>query len=1056
MSSLGNFNASATSFRAENTNAIVNVNFELNLFAKKFVQPPPEYAGVGQHLAPRRLQEAQDGVRHEIARKLGLLFKEKVILASTPQLIKAYGSRASEIARSSAANPQGNDTHGAFAGMIGADATTLWAAATSGWSAIRCHLLACLLARIWEPSEATSIWVEIIAKRKEELMLKLDEEGELDQDVLLVMANEISRSDIRDWDASARAWLRIADSVMARQQTQVRLIVDNLHIPVNLKPDTYESVIDAWTSAMIQMEKLLNGTPIQVHRGDILLGLLSWHLYPDMKYLSTGVQDIKQHDPLFQDRGILSVGLEPSPRIAKDPRSIYWALPLAHLRYYGRLPVTRMRSFRSSETDRISVDEMLWAMTSAYILPWDDGTVPTRDVLQFVSDTATELHRGSVFMSSDSPEYSWLTMLSRVALQHKDRLDEERVRKLRSMGQRFCTIFDGPFQNIFNVSTYLKTAVVGVDDKVKLLRDIAATMSASMPKTNDYEFIIVYRQLYADDDMGPGRRAFKEGFEFATACPEYTLHDADLMQSVRERCHRRWMSPDLVPIYNGVFTESVKYLRMPGVEAGGEEIRSPMSRLQYIKDMGEQVEYLDARSMTFQVHKRNEQHRRRGQYRREAENVVIVHHTSRQSRREMGSDNGRFVIMRRQQGPSRNEVKYTEVFGNLDDIALLRRHHKTPPVIHERGRHNDTEARLTYRMNVQKLMDLFRPGRVDFAQCAREMKLDGDSTACLLGMTFIEKMYKSMGAATVDVRAVQVDFRKALWLNSATKRMTSSSKTVVLLDEGKAIPCIGPKDIDAATCFACIAMMETGSYNINPDEMQSVFAVSAADSLYIASALLRDPAEHDRSSVVQRFTGNIGRAGIAFMVPPREPEIKSYKSIDEWYQYDHKVFDGAMENCFEGTSLHIAFSDASQAVNVDFSGGRDVESYFLETLISVYERQTWIAELDILGSMRSARLIRHFLKSSACKCKGPASSDAKMISIDNFAEMIVPPRQPGIIRAKGNWQARLAAASLCLAKGYKVILKPEHTCWGCLSKQSVDSMTVSRIMNDSDQVVIVL
>src|SRR5579862_5688965 len=106
MTSIGNINAAANSFRAEATNALANFNLEVNLFTKRIISPPAEYAGVGQHLAPSRLKEAQDGVRHTIARKLGILFRS--ILPSTPELIRAYGSRASEISRSSTANPRGD------------------------------------------------------------------------------------------------------------------------------------------------------------------------------------------------------------------------------------------------------------------------------------------------------------------------------------------------------------------------------------------------------------------------------------------------------------------------------------------------------------------------------------------------------------------------------------------------------------------------------------------------------------------------------------------------------------------------------------------------------------------------------------------------------------------------------------------------------------------------------------------------------------------------------------------------------------------------------------
>ncbi|OTA76887.1 hypothetical protein M434DRAFT_87894 [Hypoxylon sp. CO27-5] len=251
--------------------------------------------------------------------------------------------------------------------------------------------------------------------------------------------------------------------------------------------------------------------------------------------------------------------------------------------------------------------------------------------------------------------------------------------------------------------------------------------------------------------------------------------------------------------------------------------------------------------------------------------------------------------------------------------------------------------------------------------------------------------------------------------------------------------------------------METGSYNLNPDELENVFAISAADSLYIASALVQDLTTKT-TCPVKRFIGTIGRAGMAFMVPPKDPEIRSYDKIDEWYQYDHKEFDGTMEDCFKGTSLHISFSEASQAVNIDFSGGRDVEAYFLETLISVHDRETWIAEIDVLGALRTPqdRLIRWLLGSRPCNCGPESARGTKLISIDNFAEMIVPPRQAGIIRANGNWQARLAAASICMAQGYKLILKPEGTCWGCLSKASLGNITVISIVEDTSKVVVIL
>jgi hypothetical protein len=56
-----------------------------------------------------------------------------------------------------------------FQDWAGGDATTLWAAATSGKGAIAVHLLACMLARLFSPAEATALWEELIASRKKQL-----------------------------------------------------------------------------------------------------------------------------------------------------------------------------------------------------------------------------------------------------------------------------------------------------------------------------------------------------------------------------------------------------------------------------------------------------------------------------------------------------------------------------------------------------------------------------------------------------------------------------------------------------------------------------------------------------------------------------------------------------------------------------------------------------------------------------------------------------------------------------------------------------------------------
>ncbi|TGJ82730.1 hypothetical protein E0Z10_g6029 [Xylaria hypoxylon] len=665
---------------------------------------------------------------------------------------------------------------------------------------------------------------------------------------------------------------------------------------------------------------------------------------------------------------------------------------------------------RTTDRDRITIDEMLWAMVSSYILTWNDVSIPAQAILEFVSNVAIELHYAlgydekpadsigrHVWLSNRVHHFnpSWLTMLSRVCLQYKDCLQEERIRKLQAVGRRFRPVVGTPFNGIFNAETYLR-AGRSIEGKIGFLREIVSLNPTSDKATerDTYEFLIVYKNSYnIVSNDGTDTKAL-EVFEYATALPEF-----------------------------GVF---------------GLECRKVIDdRQREIHNMRERIDFFDTRQPVFTLHGGI-----KTQLRNSSTPTIGTGISWRtQSGRSINAtkDKVEFVKM-----TTYNDSKtcttavYFVVSGSLDNVALLRLSRRDIPIIHQHGTLDvaKNEKWQIKELTTTKIPSLFQPGSVDFTKCVIDI---GTADTTLLAMTLIESLYKGMDNMTVDVRAVQANFSEAKWLQSAIAQgisITRSKKyTISLRMVDSPVSYLHTGKIDTATCFACIAMMETGNYNLDPNGLRNVFGLCVSDSLYIASCLLRDPADRLNGSPVQRFTGNIGRAGMAFMVPPNEPEIRRYDLIDEWYQYDHNVFTGIMEDCFKRTSLHLSFSEASQAINVNFSGGRDVEAYFLESLISVYNRDEWIAELDILGLVTNPNLKSsdELPGSKACNCKDHSMHGGPtVISIDNFAEMLVPPNQPGIIRAKGNWQARLAATALCLAKGYRVVIKAPGTCLACV------------------------
>lgn len=114
-----------------------------------------------------RRQDAEEGQPHRTARRLGALFED--LIPDSPRLIESFGTRVSQVVQTPGISPSGSGIDGPFEPYVGADGTTLWAAATSGVASIGVYLLSCLLARAWDAKPATAIWVELIKQRKQEI-----------------------------------------------------------------------------------------------------------------------------------------------------------------------------------------------------------------------------------------------------------------------------------------------------------------------------------------------------------------------------------------------------------------------------------------------------------------------------------------------------------------------------------------------------------------------------------------------------------------------------------------------------------------------------------------------------------------------------------------------------------------------------------------------------------------------------------------------------------------------------------------------------------------------
>lgn len=406
----------------ELTVAAANINFEFTMVK---YEAPPEYQPLSQTLSSFRRNEAEGGEIHITARRLGALFEG--VCPRTPNLINAYGTRASEIASQAAATGAPNSSNWIFSAYVGVDTTSLWAAATSRKAALPVHLLACMLARIWDAAEAISLWVEIVAERRAEIAARFESGDEMPfMQTAAAVQPEITREQLAKWDASARAWLRTADVIQTHQYKQFLLIIKNISLPVNGEASTYRSAMLAWVSALETMEGLLLGGPHVVRDGAVLLALSAWHLYPDMvAYGGKKSIEVFMKDSLVHSGGVLSLGISDSDM--RQSKGVYWSLSLAHHKFYGR-PVVKTVQV-TPDGSRMTFLELQQAVIGVILAHWNIPVSQTNDALRFLLQITASLN-----YNDTSWEDRWVKMITVPIMEHFR--DEEHGAVLLALGRR--------------------------------------------------------------------------------------------------------------------------------------------------------------------------------------------------------------------------------------------------------------------------------------------------------------------------------------------------------------------------------------------------------------------------------------------------------------------------------------------------------------------------------------------------------------------------------------------------------------------------------------------
>jgi hypothetical protein len=983
---VGRIAASFGTARNENSVSLANLNFDFTLV--KF-EAPKEFAGLGNTISRRRKFDAEDGPLHKTARKLGALFDN--ILPKTPALLRAYGTRVSAISANPAINPQASEKQGMFAGQIGADSTTIWAAVTSGPGAIAVHLLACMLARMFTGPEATSVWVELVEKHKEKIQSTYEDDMyqcELDS-AMLAAQQELSRTELGIWDASARAWIQSADLAMARQHKQMMLILENISLSVNKEPAVYDSVVKAWIAGLQAMDSLVRGIPQQVQVGAAVLAISSWHLYPDMVVVGSTATDVQQKDPLFSETSILTLGLETT-----GERSVSWSLPLSRLLYYGR-PVHASRSM-NQENSRITGEQFAYVVLGCVLSQWK-GFADTHENgigwLKTIASLLKPLLMQDAHQSRHSFASLWPNYLCNAAERFDacDEIDQKISRQLMALGARRSS-FLYPLKlaiPLFGLSELSTLVSLMRNDELRItyLRKLSTLM-----KLSHTEYVIGYRtkdyspKCYAT--IEPLNGQYLRGTQRSDEILK--LGDCSGRNTrwlkICEESQRYKRGDETVFSLTDDYEEGEHYYT-EAIESIGEDC------LPVLVIAGGQLAFGYGNDFTETTKELRAQNARR--YLGIGLQDISALSTVQLS--FFAGDRRTAAIYRIDTGrPSTHFATLTpDLLQQTFSLAYFSRTKVTNYLLNIKGRHANSVAAEVKSLQV----------------CSA-----------------IGRMYSLLPDATISTRIFLVPLNSAKWIPRDETAWAS-----------------GGLKLSRAQAFACISHLDSGTCNVDPNALDEVFAMSTGNSIYVMGSLLCDPHQTLESTEIRRVVGNVGRAGISLLIAPPQPKIQE-PDLTAWREINHYDFDGTAADGFKSTSIHLSFTAYEMPLKLDDNQHTiDRPISLVETLISVYDRGKWVADLDVIGTLDPGNPTPLVRVNCECDKQGTKNMEVtlqqasemypRLVSkcIDNWEELLDPPQVLTVVnRAHQNWLGRLALASVCCQLGFETVILPNHACWSCL------------------------
>jgi len=829
------------------------------------------------------------------------------------------------------------------------------------------------------------------------------------------------------------------------------------------------------------LDNLVAGIPQSIQNMEVLLGLSSWHLYPDMSVVHNKAKHVYQKDDLVAPGGIMTIGLQTPPQ--EGAQGILWSLPLSHLRYYGR-PVASKREL-SICTSRITFEQFLFLSLGSLTKGWKGGPEEVVELLFALSH---------VWRKSDTVMPTWMRLFFESAQWYESLAENERdqAKQIFYFGQRRCeNLFGAPAPKVpngfglCNVSGFVK-ALPGAESRVTWLRNFMGSSGVVKKKPRraiiryhpDRERVIcperqpslalMTNASYLDNEeeeapelvQDPGRELPRCGFPHHTHHPDTRFAPVDVeFASVypfsREQAplsHQRWIPANessRIPCgAEGHFDrkDGDCCWQLIGYDSPGTAsvLRAKILSEKTKENCG--LYHSGTSSLNFQ-----DIHAAASEYESSllAPALMPIPARTLEYIQSIGpflenpevclACGNAFSLKDYPHFPphKRRKVSYAAGCSSKWYIPWIQSFNcrNQLPAWSVYVAFGDVHTAALCLPTVREARDTgsqqeWLPQTLEIDYVISQLKQGAFSSESLSRhLTNPQEFWKIPGSSIED------SFAALLGVAEVYKNLPDSTIDIEVtstpLKDAKWQQKSSFSATKLARDFSCIARFESGGIDVDPVELTDVIAISSGNSLHIAACCLRDPSENQNSGRVVHTIGNVGKPGMSFLISPKAPLIREPER-NKWQLVRHAPFDGKLESNLTETTLHLSFTGYEFPLRTSDHGAFDKEASFVEAAVRAFERSEWVADVDLVGAFRRSKQLS--MRLGLCNHSEEEQQkyqDLNLTSVDCWTELLDAPMTGFVVRAKGDWLSRLAVFAVSMQTERPLVIASEHVCWSC-------------------------